>query len=112
MSLDGYQISVIPFRGVLSDLDVNLEDVAEAKKPLKTSLEACKTAVKGTVVTGALDRLNERILLANTQAALTRGRNAYSGAGKIADAYIASDEGMAEDARAEIKKVPDFHEPK
>lgn len=112
MGLDGYQIAVTAFRGVLSDLDTNLQDVAEAKKPLDSSLEACKTAVKGTVVTGALDRLNERILLTNTQAALTRGRNAHSGAGKIVDAYIASDETMAEDARAEIKKVPDFHEPK
>ncbi|MGP9618163.1 DUF6507 family protein [Arthrobacter sp. AOP36-A1-22] len=112
MSLDDYQISVVPFRAVLSDLDTNLGDLDVAKKPLDTSLEDCKEAVKGTVVTSALDRLNARILLANTEAALTRGRNAHSGASKIADAYITSDEKMASDARQDINKVPDFHEPK
>lgn len=112
MGLDGYQISVKPFRSVLTDLDGNLDDISTAKKPLDTAVEDCKTAAKGTVVPGALERLNERILLANTQAALTRGRNAHSGAGKIADAYVTSNETMAEAARAEIKKVPDFHEPK
>ena len=108
MALNGYDINTAACQGILTNVEIEAEDIATKRSNLSDEVDNAVEACKSRQIGSALIDLWNNVLAIQCEAATTRIENAAGGVRGAVNAYVIGDEAMAENSRKQITDLPDI----